>query len=468
MFERHQVLRRLKLNLGAHSFGYLINILNQLALLPVYLHYWPKAVYGEWLVLTALPVYVEMADFGLATITTNRMCMATARGDEESARRTFQTTWSFQVVVLALAFILLNLAIWAGNPSEWLSIHQIPSSETRVALFLLIIRSIIPVQLRLNTAIYSSHFQAARGTFLQNMTRVVELILIIVMIVTGHGVVGVALAMLAAYVGGLLWMHMDSHRVCPDYTVGWTHFSKSELRECLRDGLAFQLMPTSGMFLMQGMTIVVNYVLGPAAVVIYNVTRVVCRVSLVGIQMTGWAIRPELALLYGRGDWRQMKSIFLLLMRVTFWVSILACILVCVFGRWGIALLTHGKMDVSGWFLWLFALTMVTSAFWSGASVLLISANLHRRFALIMFTVTVLLLPLSSVLMLYWGLLGAAIALLLVDAIICTNAWRECQHVFAGHAPLSLSEVISVPDKAFISELSGLVLGRGHRPVKNE
>lgn len=455
MFEGHQILRRLKLNLGAHSFGYLINILNQLALLPVYLHFWPKAIYGEWLVLSALPVYVEMADFGLGIIASNRMCMASAKGDHDSATRVLHTTWAFQTGVLAFVLLALTGIIGWGDPSAWLGIHNLEPFDVKVVLFLLMTRSLIPCQLRIYAAIYASEFQAARSVFLQNAVRVVDLVVSIIMIVMGGGVIGVAAGMLTVYVLAMAYMQIDMHWAHLRYKLGWSGFSMEELKGCLRDGFAFQLIPTSGMFLMQGMTIVVNLALGPAAVVVYSITRVVCRISLAGVQLSSWAIRPELALLYGRGDLPRVKRIFELLVKLAFWISTAACLGVLLLGHWAIILLSYGKVEASGWFLVCFALTMVTSGFWNGASILLVAVNRHRNFAVMAFILTLLLLPLSWCLMRVLGLVGGPLGVLMVDLAICAYTWRECCRVFAKAAPVSLLDTLRFPDRAMYAQLFG-------------
>lgn len=467
MFESHHILRRLKLNLGAYSFGYLINILNQLALLPVYLHYWPKTLYGEWLVLSALPVYVDAADFGLGLITSNRMCLASAKGDDESAVRVLHTTWTFQVGFLGILFMILTAAIAWGNPSEWLSIHNLESHELKMALFLLMIRSLLLCQIRILSAVYASQLQAARAIFLQNVARLADLILCVIMVMAGAGVVGVSASMLGVYMAALAWMHVDMHRTCPRYKLGWSRFSMSELKGCLRDGLSFQLLPSSGLFLMQGMTLVVNFVMGPSAVVVYNTTRAVCRVSLLGVQMSSWAARPELALLFGRSDFSKVRRIFQTMVKLSFWISVAACLGILALGHWGISLLTQGKVAASGWFLLFFALGMITSGFWNGASILLTGVNRHRNFAAATFVLSFLILPLSVLLMKGMGLPGAPLAVLVIDLVICAYVWYECRKVLEEVSPLSLSETLSFPGRSLFLAIFSSAPPKQPNPIRD-
>jgi len=76
--------RRIIAGMGANSFGMAITIGIQLISLPLFLHYWNTSTYGVWLMLSAIPAYLSMADVGMVTAAGNRMNMA---ADRPAARR---------------------------------------------------------------------------------------------------------------------------------------------------------------------------------------------------------------------------------------------------------------------------------------------------------------------------------------------------------------------------------------------
>ncbi|MEI8158789.1 MAG: hypothetical protein WCH60_18160 [Burkholderiales bacterium] len=55
-------------NLGANPYGQLITIAIQLVSVPLYLHYWGVALYGEWLILSAIPAYLALSDIGFVSV----------------------------------------------------------------------------------------------------------------------------------------------------------------------------------------------------------------------------------------------------------------------------------------------------------------------------------------------------------------------------------------------------------------
>jgi predicted CoA-binding protein len=77
-------------NLGANAYGQAITILIQLVSVPLYLHYWAKQLYGEWLILSAIPAYLALSDIGFASVTANDMTMRVANGDRHGTLEVFQ------------------------------------------------------------------------------------------------------------------------------------------------------------------------------------------------------------------------------------------------------------------------------------------------------------------------------------------------------------------------------------------
>ena len=71
---RH-VTRRILHGLGANAYGQLVVIVIQLAGVPILLRAWGMQLYGEWLILAAIPTYLSMADLGFSqSAATTRPC----------------------------------------------------------------------------------------------------------------------------------------------------------------------------------------------------------------------------------------------------------------------------------------------------------------------------------------------------------------------------------------------------------
>jgi hypothetical protein len=61
------VRHRIYLALAAGAFGQFVTIGSQVLLTPLYFLYWGAAKYGEWLLISTIPAYLAMADFGIGS-----------------------------------------------------------------------------------------------------------------------------------------------------------------------------------------------------------------------------------------------------------------------------------------------------------------------------------------------------------------------------------------------------------------
>ena len=79
----HRMARRILASTGSNAYAQATTIAIQLLSLPFFLSRWDLTTYGQWLILSAVPAYLSMADVGMVTAASNRSCI---RGRWSSAR----------------------------------------------------------------------------------------------------------------------------------------------------------------------------------------------------------------------------------------------------------------------------------------------------------------------------------------------------------------------------------------------
>lgn len=75
--------------IGATSVGPVLTAAIQLVSVPVFLHFWGPKLYGEWLVLSAIPIYLGLTDFGFGSVAATEMTMQVARGGADGRTGSF-------------------------------------------------------------------------------------------------------------------------------------------------------------------------------------------------------------------------------------------------------------------------------------------------------------------------------------------------------------------------------------------
>src|ERR1700732_356223 len=105
---RSSTLRgRLMRGLSATALSPVVTAVVQLVSVPVLLHAWGAAKYGDWLLLSAIPSYLTLSDLGFGDASGSDMSMRVAANDREGALQTFQSSW---VLVTSVSFAILLMA----------------------------------------------------------------------------------------------------------------------------------------------------------------------------------------------------------------------------------------------------------------------------------------------------------------------------------------------------------------------
>ena len=99
--------------------GFLSNLISkfaasiiQLVQVPVFLHFWSVPLYGEWMIVTAIPTYLSLSNMGFGNVAGNEMTMMTARGDRKSALGVFQSCWWLISIVCSGVMVVLGAALY--------------------------------------------------------------------------------------------------------------------------------------------------------------------------------------------------------------------------------------------------------------------------------------------------------------------------------------------------------------------
>ena len=87
------VYKRLVKGFAAQGFAQAINLIIQIGSVPLFIHFWGKLLYGEWLLISTVPSYFALSDLGFANAAGTEMTMRVARGDREGALKVFQLAW---------------------------------------------------------------------------------------------------------------------------------------------------------------------------------------------------------------------------------------------------------------------------------------------------------------------------------------------------------------------------------------
>lgn len=414
--------RRVIAGMGANSFGMALTIGIQLGSLPLFLSTWDTATYGVWLMLSALPGYLSMADVGMVTAAGNRMTMAMGAGDQRLANQVFQSAQVFMLVVCgALALLCLPLIWWSPWPAT-------ASADQRVALMALCLGVLVALFGGLSEQVFKSTQRYAVGTLLGNATRLAEWTGWMLGLLLVGSFAAVAVGGLLMRVAGTLLSIQLARSETNGLRWGTRHATSAMALDMARPAMAFMAFPLANALSFQGVTLLVGGLLGPVSVAIFNTYRTLARTTVQATAIFSHALWPEFSRLFGQGS---REALHRLVWRST-WISgaqaALASMALFVLAPWVLRWWTHGQI---GFDPLVFGLLMVYAAvggLWHVPRVLLMATNRHGPLAVWSICTGLLCIGLTAALGHRLELPGVSGAMLISEACIALVcgwlAWR--------------------------------------------
>ena len=406
------VASRVVAALGAGAFGQAVNILIQLASLPLFLYKWDPATYGVWLVLSAIPAYLTMADLGMVATSGNRMTMALAQGDGAQATRIFQSTLRFMVLVCGSA-LLLAVAFIA-----WAPIETLQGLDHRLALMALVSTVILAMFSGLCDAIFRATGRYAQGLMLGNLTRLFEWAGSMVGLFLVGSFTAVAVGALLARLAGLIVMVGLSRRSSQGVSWGMAQGDWHEVRAMAKPALSFMAFPLANALSFQGVTLLVAKLFGPTEVALFNTYRTIARVA---VQVTGifshslWA---EFSRSFGHGGAAGAGQLYRRSNLIGIASSLLLCGALYLASPLLLKVWTHGAIEFKPELMMILLVYACVGSLWHVPRVFLLSTNQHIGIAQWSLATAVLCVVLAYALGQVFGMNGVAGAMLVSEACI--------------------------------------------------
>jgi O-antigen/teichoic acid export membrane protein len=417
--------RRLAKGLGAQGYAQALNVVIQVSSVPLFLHAWGTDLYGEWLLLTAVPVYLAMSDVGFSTAATNEMTIAFSRGDSEGALESFQSAW---VLTLGISLVLLLAVVPAAlllPLGSWLRLPRLGSTGGVGPVFVLLsVQVLTGLQTGLVYAGFHCVGKYGLGLFLMSSVRMLEFGLLALAVLSGGGPIVAAAAFAGGRLGGTLVMGILLRRATPWLSFGYRHAAWPILRRLARPAVAFTAFPLGNALNVQGMLLVVGAMLGPAAAVVFNTLRTMTRV---GVQLTSAiraAVSAEISAAFGAGNRNLLRQLHHQSCQAALWLAILLALALGLFGRSLLSVWTHGRVPMNiATFVLLLAGTLPNSL-WLTSLNLAYATNRHERLATMYVVANVIMLLSALAVAAHYHLVGVALVLLLGEIGIAVFVLR--------------------------------------------
>jgi len=351
----------------------------QVIQIPLFLHFWDIARYGHWLVLTAIPAYLDYAHIGLPSAAVNEMVLRAARGDRAGVIAIFSSALRAVGTVIAAVglaiLIALQLRLLPGSDQ----IQGAGLSPAAAALTLLILYTAAGQLTNLLNGGLSASGRNPLVVTLAGLSRLFELLGVTAALVFGGGMAAVAGAMVAVRLVMLVLQLGLIRRYAP-----WLRFSPRsarwrELRPLLSPAAGYLGWGMGNAMTLQGFVIVVSAAFGPVALVSFNTMRTLTRIINQCLIALNDVVFVEVGLAFGAGETGAYRHLHDRACQVALWFSGAASLLMIAFGPLIHRIWTHGRIPFNGAAFDFLVLAVFFQSLWSASSVSLSATNRHLR-----------------------------------------------------------------------------------------
>lgn len=373
--QRDGLRRRVLRGIGGQAATHIALLVVQLAGVPLYLAWWGVDLYGEWLILIAIPAYLALGDLGFTSATAHAMTMESAAGKRDEALRSFRTTW-WVVTGLSVAIAVAAMAALAFLPVDrWLGFTQLTGGDVGLVLLLLLGHIVLNLQTGLLNAGFQSQGEYGQGTALLAAAQLTEFGLIVLVVVSGHGPVEAAAAMVAGRAVFLVVMRYRLRRVAGWITFGLSGFSVATFRRLFGPALGFSGYIAGHLLNIQAPILIIGAALGPAAVVPFATLRTMIRLAQHLLASFSVIVRPEIGIAVGSGDFDLVRRLNRDASRLAVWLVMAFVIVLVAFGDQIVGLWTSGRVAAEQPLFGILILVMVVNTFWQVSAWVLQAVN---------------------------------------------------------------------------------------------
>ena len=437
--------RRLLRGLGATALSPIVTVFIQLVTVPLLLHVWGGTKYGEWLLLSAIPSYLTFSDLGFGDASGSDMSVRVAQNDREGALETFQSSWILVTCVSFVALLLASLVIWWMPWQGWLRLSSLSSREA--AKIILVFGAYVGVsqQYGVVESGYRSDGHFATGTFWILIQRLTETVAATAVAILGGSLLAVASTyFVARCLGTIAYATLLCH-LSPWIQFGIRHANMKTIECLVAPAAGFMAFPLGYALSLQGLTIVIGATLGPVAVVSFSTLRTLSRLILQLTTVVKNALWPELSRAFGEGNVSLARKLNRVAWQAALGISALGGMCLWVVGAYIYRLWLRHDINFDATCFHVLLIVVVVNSLWDIGVVIPMSFNGHFRVALLYSAAALFSLGLARMLLPGLGIVGAAIALMVMDGVMTIYALQTALQYTKDTLKNFVTSLLTVP-----------------------
>lgn len=396
-------------------YGQGVNAFIQLVNVPLMLAFWGQQLFGEWLLLTAMPSYLLFCDLGFSATTNREMTILVGRNETKAALGYFQSGFAMTLALACLVLLVAAAAAWLIPLADIFSFEIVTQRDILILLPLLALQVVLGVQASLMTGGLVCEGRYGESYFLLSSSRVVEFAMMWLFIAFGAGPLGAVLAAIGGKLLSMIAIFVMVKRFNPWIKYGFSQAKLSIIRSIFMPALATLGLSLSNALNIQGLRMTVGYLMGPAAVVVFTTMRTLTRIVAQAFMAINKIITPELGASFGADDMDSVQVIHRRACQISFWIALGCAVALAAFGGTIFDLWVQDQIVVDWPTFYLLLLVTMVNALWQTSFMVEVATNRHVRSTGRLLGLNAATVATSLLLIHLAGLPGAAASLFILE-----------------------------------------------------
>ncbi|MCP4991173.1 MAG: lipopolysaccharide biosynthesis protein [Colwellia sp.] len=412
---------RINKGIASKGFAHIITVAVQLVSVPVFLSQWGSELYGIWIMVSTLPAYLILSGFGFSRIAANKMTMCNAGNDILKANQFFQSGW-FVITILSICIFVLIYTMLEYFPFNTTK-EIVTEQSLRYTLLYLSAYTLISLQGGFISAGYSCNEYFFISVLSDSFIRLIENCILFYVVFASSNMEHAAASLCFSRAFLVAVNYLAMKKFTPWLSFGIKHVKFYIIKELIKPSLSYMAITLTQALNLQGMTLIVGYLMGPVYVVVFNTARTLSRLGVQMISMMNQVLMPELSALLSIKNIVLAQKIVISSGSITLYGAIGFFIFISFFGQDIISVWTSDSVKVMPPFLLLLTIVPILHSLWNNLSIALISINMHKSFALLYLAISIFSLLLAYFTIGSIGLYGAAIAIITMNLLTVLVMW---------------------------------------------
>lgn len=350
-----------------------VSIIVSLFLVPMTLGYVSSELYGIWLTLSSVMMWLSFFDVGFTLGLKNKLAEAIALNNWEKGKSLVSTTYFMIILIFVPICIALELLIPCVNWADVLNVSQQYNSEISKVLYILVAFFCLQMIVNVLTSVVAAYQQVALSNAFPVIGNILSLIAIWFLIhFCPPSLISLAFAISAMpivvlIISSVILYHKKFKLVSPNIK----YIDKKEVSSLFGLGAQFFLIQIQSIVLFQSTNILISNVSGPESVTSYNIAYKYMGIAMMAFNIILTPLWPAFTDAKTKNDFNWMRKVYKK-MSILYVYSVFVMIIMAIIAPWVYNIWIGTKADIS-YTMTLFVCIYVIIQNWDGLQVNLIN-----------------------------------------------------------------------------------------------